>query len=61
VVGVDGRVKKGSIRIILADREEFAQEAIRALERATFRPARRRGTVVQQLVFQAVSFKVSPW
>jgi hypothetical protein len=61
VVGTDGRVQKGSIRIILADREEFAQEAIRALAGATFRPAKRRGTVVPQLVFQAVSFKVGSW
>ena len=58
VVGTDGRVRKGSIRIILADREEFAQEAIRALAGAKFRPAKRRGTVVPQLVFQAVSFRV---
>lgn len=59
VVGTDGRVEKGSIHVLLTDHEEFASAAISALQRATFRPATRRGTLVRQRVFQPISFRVS--
>lgn len=58
VVGTDGRVEKGSIRVLLADREDLADAAVSALQRATFRPATRRGALVRQRVFQPVSFRV---
>jgi TonB family protein len=57
IVGTNGRVEQGSIRILLADREEFATSAAAALTRAKFRPATRRGVPVRQRVFQAVSFR----
>jgi TonB family protein len=58
VVDTDGRVEKGSVRILLADHEGFAREAIRAWERASFRPATRQGVPVRQRVFQAIAFRV---
>jgi hypothetical protein len=57
VVGTDGRVEQGSIRILLADHDDFASAAVSSLEQATFRPATRRGIPVRQRVFQPVSFR----
>jgi hypothetical protein len=59
VVGTDGLVEEGSMRVLLADRWEFADAATSALARARFRPATRRGKVVRQRVFQAISFRVA--
>jgi TonB family protein len=60
VVGVEGRVEQGSIRILLADHARFAKAAAWAMERARFRPATRWGRPVRQRVFQPVSFRVRP-
>jgi hypothetical protein len=57
VVGTDGRVEQGSIRILLADHDDFASAAVSSLEQATFRPATRRAIPVRQRVFQLVSFR----
>jgi hypothetical protein len=59
VVGTDGLVEEGSMRVLLADRWEFADAATSALVRARFRPATRRGKVVRQRVFQAVAFRLA--
>jgi hypothetical protein len=58
VVGTDGRVEKGSVRVLLADHEAFARSATRSFERSRFRPATRDGSPVRQRVFQAISFRV---
>jgi Gram-negative bacterial TonB protein C-terminal len=58
IVGTDGRVGKGSVRVLLADHAGFARSAIKAWERASFRPATRHGSPVRQRVFQAISFRV---
>ena len=57
IVGTDGRVERGSIRILLTDHEDFAGEAAAALERARFRPATRHGKPARQRVFQAIVFR----
>lgn len=58
VVTADGRVERGSIRVLLADHDEFASAAVKSLEQATFRPASRRGKPIRQRVFQPISFRL---
>jgi hypothetical protein len=57
IVGLEGRVEPGSIRILLTDHREFAGEAVAALMQARFRPATRNGQNVRQRVFQAIVFR----
>ena len=58
IVGIDGHAEPGSIRSLQSSSTAFELPAIEAVARAHFRPARRRGRVVRQLVEQIVRFSV---
>lgn len=60
VVDTTGRVDTTTIRVMQSDDARFTASVITALGEARFRPAKRSGKAVRQLVQQRFSFKVAP-
>ncbi len=60
VVDTTGRVDTATIRVMQSDDSLFTASVITALGEARFRPAKRSGKPVRQLVEQRFSFKVAP-
>jgi len=58
VVGTDGRVEVGTIKVLSSTNSQFEAPAIDAIRRATFKPAKIRGQAVRQLVRQAITFTI---
>lgn len=59
VVGVNGRVENGSIKVLSSTNKMFETEAIRTIQQSTFSPAKIRGTAVRQLVQQNIKFTLT--
>ena len=57
VVDVTGRVDTTTITVLRSDHPRFTESVRAALAEARFRPAKRRGTAVRQLVAQRFRFK----
>ena len=58
VVGADGRVQPGSVRLVNEPYQEFVEAAHEALVHAEFAPARIGDCAAPQLVQQIISFRV---
>jgi hypothetical protein len=58
IIGADGAVEPGSIRVLYADHPAFAASAAEALARGRFRPARSHGVPVRERVFQVITFRI---
>jgi periplasmic protein TonB len=58
VVGIDGRVERGSIQVINATNTGFVIPAKAVIEGSVFRPGRVRGVPVRVLVRQAITFNI---
>jgi protein TonB len=56
VVGSDGRVEPGTIRVVSSSHPAFEANAVEGIAKIVFRPARVRGTAVRQLVTQNIRF-----
>jgi protein TonB len=57
VVDTLGRVEPGSVTVLEASHEPFAEAATKAIRASTFRPGRMRGEPIRQLVQQRVRFE----
>ena len=60
VVDTTGRVDTATIQVMQSDDPRFTESVRTALGEARFRPAKRAGKAVRQLVQQRFSFKVAP-
>lgn len=58
VVGPNGRVEMGTVKVLDSPNEQFTNAVKTALRRMRFRPAEVRGTKVRQLVEQSFTFKL---
>ena len=58
IIGPDGRVEDGSVKILQSSHEGFANAVKDFLRRAKFRPGRVGGKGVRQVVQQAFTFKL---
>lgn len=58
VVGPNGRVEMGSVKVVDSPNDQFTEAVKTALRRMRFRPAEVRGTKVRQLVEQSFTFKL---
>lgn len=56
VVGGDGRIEPGTFSIVQTSHPLFAQAVSKALQGATYAPARRKGTAVRQVIQQRFEF-----
>jgi protein TonB len=56
IVGTDGKVEAGSIKVIESSHPAFVEPAKESIMRATFRPGKSQGQPVRQLVQQRLSF-----
>ena len=59
VVGTDGRVEAGTIKVVSSTNKQFEEPAIEAVRKSIFKPAKMRGQAVRQLVQQPVSFTIT--
>jgi periplasmic protein TonB len=59
-VGATGRVDMASVRVLESDHPEFSESVRTALAEMRFRPARRGGKSVRQLVEQRFNFRIAP-
>ena len=57
VVGKDGRVDPGSLRLLTTDHDRFTASVVQALRGARFKAARRHGQAVAVLVRQTIRFR----
>ena len=60
VVDVTGRVDTTTIRVLQSDHPRFTQSVITALSEMRFRPAKKGGRTVRQLVEQRFRFRIAP-
>jgi TonB family protein len=60
VVDTTGRVDLASVQVLASDHPEFTESVRTALGDMRFRPARRGGRAVRQLVEQRFSFRIAP-
>jgi protein TonB len=60
IVGATGRVDMASVRVLESDHPEFSESVRTALAEMRFRPARRGGKSVRQLVEQRFNFRIAP-
>jgi len=60
VVGANGRMVRGSARMVGGRYRAFAQAAIEAVEKGEYRPARIAGCAVPQQVAQRIQFHIRP-
>ena len=60
VVDTTGRVDTSTIRVMQSDDPRFTESVRAALAETRFRPAKRAGKAVRQLVQQRFRFKVAP-
>jgi protein TonB len=58
VVGPNGRVEMGTVKVVDSPNDQFTDAVKTALRRMRFRPAEVRGTKVRQLVEQSFTFKL---
>lgn len=56
IVGIDGRVDEGSVRVVVSAHPGFTLAAFQALRESRFRPARRGGRRTAVLVQQTIRF-----
>jgi TonB family protein len=60
VVDTTGRVDTASIEVVSSDDPRFTESVCTALRQMLFRPARRKGRTVRQLVQQQFRFRITP-
>jgi TonB family protein len=60
VVDATGRVDTGTIRVLSSDDPRFTESVITALSEMRFRPAKKGGRTVRQLVEQRFNFRIAP-
>lgn len=58
IVGPNGRVEMGSVKVLDSPHDDFTSAVKDALKRMRYRPAEVRGTKVRQLVEQTFTFKL---
>ena len=58
IVGTNGRVEPGSIKVLSTPHKQFSEAVRAALLNAKFRPAQVGGHSVRQLVEQSFSFRL---
>jgi len=56
IVGIDGRVDEGSVRVVVSSHPGFMLSALQALRGSRFKPARRGGRPTAALVQQTIRF-----
>jgi protein TonB len=59
VVGIDGRAEVGSITVVSSTNKSFDRNAIDAIRKSTFKPAKIQGRPVRQLVEQNIRFALN--
>jgi len=59
IVGTNGRVEPGSIKVLSSPHKQFSEAVRAALLSAKFRPAETGGHAVRQLVEQSFSFRLT--
>jgi protein TonB len=57
IVGTDGKVEPGSIKILSSTNKAFEEPARETIAKSVFRPAKYRGQPVRQLVQQVINFQ----
>lgn len=57
VIDTLGRVELGSVKVLNATHDPFAEAAVKAIVDSRFRPGRQRGEPIRQLVMQRVRFE----
>ena len=56
IIDTLGRVEPGSVKVLAATHDPFAESAVQAILGSRFRPGRQRGDAIRQLVMQRVRF-----